>query len=447
MLTNISLRNLKYNYMKSVSLFIVGLCMTICLFAQEENTIPLELGEESLYPHADAQNQKWVLDSIHNWSYTVTGSSFITNRVLYHDFTKYGKPKKISRFSRLNEDEEWLNYLNTHFTYFDGEGLESQTDIRWDYDSQSLSDTIWVKLYNKDGFIIESKSISGSFGKYIKYHLNSDNLNDSISFYEWNSQTMEWVIDQRWKNFVYDDKGIERSRELYDWDPIQNVWKTIRRSTRYDSEVGYAYVDQIKEDNSDSWINHYRKEYILNSDNNLIIYSNQSWSDVGETWVTRYKQEIEYNNQKQRIKVVISNDNNFENKFRFDTKSEYEYDENNKISKSASFIWHIVKESWDISSRKDYYWSEKDVWLSDVEEIERQEIAAFPNPAVNYIQLGKEVNLTSNVASIYSSTGKLVKKSSISDTNSIGVMGMTTGQYIIVLEVSGRLKSIPFIKK
>jgi len=145
----------------------------------------------------------------------------------------------------------------------------------------------------------------------------------------------------RKKEFTYDSNGNLITQILSEWWWNNNEW--INRSKEeftYDSSGNLIRQTRFWWSITDSaWENSGKEEFTYNSSGNLITQISYHWESWNDDWTNGRKIEFSYNNNGNMITQIASRWDSWDNAWRNEWKSEFSYDSNGNMITEIVFDW------------------------------------------------------------------------------------------------------------
>jgi hypothetical protein len=317
------------------------------------------------------------------------------------------------------------------------------------------------------------------------------------SYSIWNTSKNRWEHSLGWE-YGFDDKDRMTSGIVKFWDPEKNAWRPFDKTLYdYDSigrkmlELRQTWIDSIS-----NWANLTKKEWYFDTvgiQTEIVSYtwalSNNSYSwkendrhkienvfdaaghrilttdylKSSTRWTATYQEEISYNESGKPVLSVISKGNPALTE---SLRSEWEYDENNRLTKEIQTgvlqrregleIQHKRKvirsfdSDGDIAREIWFYWDgvtktylpdSKDYFVyhsivASTQEARPEPIRLYPNPTNGVLQISGLLQ-PANIM-IYTMQGMVVRSIHQVD-HSIDISDLPSGTYLILITEAGNL--------
>jgi hypothetical protein len=317
-------------------------------------------------------------------------------------------------------ENNWVNDCQYLYTYDSNNNLLTETQQNW-------SDDILVDV--------------------LRYTYTYDERGNQKTYLYEIYLNNKWKIEN-YKEYTYNETNHLIIYLTKQWDDYENVFvddwcTTYTYDENYNviSKEGKAYYNNI-------WYNSEFETFTYNINNMLSTYQQSYWM-MGDWEVMLIRDYIydERNNLIDNIEQLY-----YGSGLRNEKRYTYKYDENNNGVCGQYFRfnnnWYndiaIINISYN--SDQSIFYGEYYTYLLEIsytktpkpagiEEVGQstQEIAIYPNPSKDYINISVENDEIENVQ-IYNLTGKLVKQEK---SNKININDLPVGMYIIKVETDG----------
>jgi len=334
-------------------------------------------------------------------------------------------------------------------TYYSPEKIKQESYYGWD-------STGWVltqyRNYDEHGHVLEHTAVESL---KFTYEYTSDGILLSEKLYDWDKNNNHFYTYLKTENKVVDGKimisdtylrgfysGIwhHTNRTLYTYTPDGLKETEIKQHYLLgvlinDGKEEYAYDAQsrlkehihLKWDDALGFVKSGKDEYLYNDELRYQAKISSSWDTLSLDWKTQGK-KIDYfaeDNTLDSTYYVIAN--NAGEEYRKITRIQFNADKT--ILEKTESEWDSDTNSWFTKSKRRWYY----------EDYEQQPIekgpfvlSVFPNPAKEYITLGKGT-MPDVDAYIYSASGQLMVTQNLLQTNKIYVGDWPKGVYYYVL--------------
>ncbi len=386
-------------------------------------------GDLSLYKdyYWGNMQEKWICDHQDIWEYNENGDEIMWTcqrewSVDQNDWLE--GQKQVIEYYDHNKIDEIIEYdweagweLNEKQSYFYNEDnrLETFMSYKWTDVGQWEEELKFESKYNDEeqlymvlGFVAEE----GEWINLQKQLFEFDGENNVLlhETYLWEESIDDYKPEFKYE-MAYDTYGNRVLWVDYWWSEEHSSWVgTWKRGSVYDSAGNRLESFRcIWSDDLFDWVNYYLYEYLFDQAGNCILEQyNGDWSVEDVEWTSRYK---DY----------------------------YQFDSDNNVIHSQYWDWSSYQGTWNLHSKSYYYYSPM-----RFDEYLVKELPIYPNPATNWIQLGKE-KIEGSVH-FYNMRGQLVKEVYI-DGNKVEISDLISGVYIVRI-VEGQLQSVgQFIKE
>ena len=336
-------------------------------------------------------------------------------------------------------------------TYYSAEKLKQESSYYWNSDSSRWILTQY-RHYDEYGRIIDHTLLD--FLRYT-YEYTADGILLTEKIYTWEDNINQFVTYNKTVNEVIDGKIIVSDsyrrnygsgiwhhvgRKLYTYDADGLKEKEINQKnylgvlTNIDKyEYLYDAQSRLKERLYSKWVDTLgfvkseKIEYLFNDQLRYQAEIFTSWDVPSMTWNPKAK-KIDYfaedNSLDSTYRVGI---NNAGEEYRIIKRVQFNSDKT--ILEITDTVWDGDTNSWFTKTNQRWYFEDY-----DRKPIEKEPfvISVFPNPASDYIYLGKGT-IPDVEAYIYSASGRLMVAQKLLQTNRIYVGDWPTGVYYYVL--------------
>lgn len=277
------------------------------------------------------------------------GSWNLVNRLTYkHDLQGNEMERLESEFIH----NAWVNQLRVEKAYDSSQNLTYERISVWDQKHET-----WGFHEKKDFFYntvdyLETEIVQIREGnlweqdKKNEYAYYEDYNVQSISEFEWESETQEW-------------KPTERT--LFEYTESDNVDREII---------------QVWDDSLNTWLNSVSKDYTYDEDDNLISSTRSNWSALEQSWVDISMISLIYNDKGQvqgtrQIDLSPSSAQNL-------VSQDVSYDEQGNPGETIISNWNPDEEEWQNVTKKVHFWSEN--LTGNLSSSSDQIVCSFMNP-------------------------------------------------------------------
>ena len=348
-------------------------------------------------------NIKISLLSVFMLTMTVCVSAQTARNPLNHEPARVKIQNGISSWKLSDEtfyQTDGMKFNKSSYVY--DETGRSISDIT---QSWSKSDEEWQNTSKSDYIYRENKRIVLSSVMNVTGWQNTSKVEIMLDSecrqlyslsYSWNSSIDDWSIDPILKcEWVYDENGL--------------VTEYLKRYMNKETNEWNDYYARI--------IYSYDEEGIVNEE----LY--QLWNKDSNSWINkgRYTYSKEGDNKKVAISYFYASD-----KWLFDCKTIYIYDNDGKIARSE---FYRNKADAPLGAYSLFNYSEGEV-LHKLSEV--GDISVYPNPVISSFDLTVPESLVGKTASVFDVYGNFIKSVVVNNEKiQVDVSGISGGIYVL----------------
>jgi hypothetical protein len=231
---------------------------------------------------------------------------------------------------------------------------------------------------------------------------------------------------------------------FYLWNADTETWRLSHKSTFElgDSDIPIVFTTYSRE--NDAWQMLSQTKNNFGTDANPRIYYTYLQDAQTGVWTQVSKHEIFYNEHNNIDFFIAYRKNTWTNYlWQRAVKTEYLYDENNRLIMRANYSPSRATGDWALISTSHYYYSVRSRNYATIENATNAVV--FPNPATNYITIrGAE----SSSLTIFDLSGRVVfRQERISENEIIAVSNWNTGVYLVVIQTGEEREVHKIVKR
>ena len=280
-------------------------------------------------------------------------------------------------------------------------------------------------------FVLERIVTRTPTGEYLnKQVVEYDDVNNLLikRWYFWNRNTNSWEVNRK---FRYDNNDNDILYTFYLWNADTETWRLSHKSTFElgDNDIPIVFTIYSRENETWQMLSQTKNNFGTNeSPRTYYTYLQDAQTGV---WTKVSKHEIFYN-EHNNIDFFIAYRKNAWTNYQWQraVKTEYIYDENNRLIMRANHSPSRETGEWALISTSHYYYLFRSRNYATAGNL--ADAVVFPNPATNYITIrGAE----SSSLTIFDLSGRVVfRQENISENQIIPVATWNTGVYLVVIQ-------------
>lgn len=282
-------------------------------------------------------------------------------------------------------------------------------------------------------------------------------------FSEYYDQSLGWVLFDKAKNTYNENDILIESIFYSNTNEGEPIWTKYKKANH---EIGLTNqkVSTIKylwDETENDWLESSYEQFFYNDLGLLSTYRYTVWDEDLNEFVFSRKVKYEYNHSNELIKNEVFfwnenvsdwdpfsiTDNIYENSLItesistfFDEETEewnprwkhtHSYDENQNELVDSVFFWSEYYESWGYNKRTKNCYSEYEIEVTTLPEMNKKEILIFPNPTTGTIHLLNSGLYNFNSILIVNNLGQTVLKEDFKEV--IDLQEVSRGMYYLVL--------------
>jgi len=342
-------------------------------------------------------DKKWINSKKHELKYNDDGykieyiSLIWINDAWQNSFKKsifYAADNKV--VSILNQYwnksvDDWENYIQYSYTY-DGQNRIKEVGQSWDTLSKNWFDFEIVNKRFEENLLVEEQRM---------YYSQDTSVKDSgfKTFKEYNP-----------------NKKLSLVTKLK-WIPDTNSWQNIKK-IYYTYNSGKTTIISKWDNTKLEWIKDVYYQYLLNEDGQTKFSIKKKWSETKESWENVNKNERKYDDFKHNIN-------------------------------SNEYLWDTDSESWNLTSRTDYFWSKFTTSLA--RDLPKYDFDFYPNPVTDILFLNIDYLPENATIQVFDINGKMLKNIITKSANEIDVSNFHKGSYFLRIVTDERIFSKLFV--
>lgn len=301
--------------------------------------------------------------------------------------------------------------------------------------------------YNAAGYRTQwlDSSIGGNGTEVFRLDIDYNAQNNAIKFTSYEKNGAMWDLVSK-DTFIYDGNGRVAESISYDYDALTSTWQES-----YKDVISYTANSKIQSISTQTWNNGWE-----NSNQNIRIYdaANRVVSVVNfywnmNIWEPSNKDSFDYNAPiyPHTSTQYFWNGSNWEPTFR----KNYTYNASNQVIKDTQSNYDINTSTWSISAINTYYYeSFTPATVSSLQTIDGN-ITLYPVPTMDMLHVKFDLKQAQDIQySILTLQGQVLKQGNLSQvvnqTLSVPVADLSSGMYILRMEISNGSESIRFVK-
>ena len=271
--------------------------------------------------------------------------------------------------------------------------------------------------------------------------------------YNWNKNTSRW-LEYNKEEFGFDDNGNWTLHSFSRWDESTSQWVgNSKRETNFDNNGNRTLeIDYSWDDSTNLWLGNRKYEFIYDYNGNRISSIDYEWNNSLSQWVDIEKSEFGYD---ARGNPSIEIHSYWYKSIRqwYKYKYQFTYDlfyEFSGLISPGSYVYlpyfkskianlpitsiksHFEYDKWVSEDKITYYYSEVDADISDLG------IVVFPNPATEFIVIGRKIFYSPEILELFDIFGNKVLYQKITDENIISINHLAKGLYLYRIKTAER---------
>ena len=306
-----------------------------------------------------------------------------------------------------------------------------------------ISTSIYAQNVEISEPVLERAITRTSAGEYLNkqiYEYDAVNNLLIVRWYFWDRNTDSWVVNRKFK---YDNNDNQTLYTFYLWNADASAWILSHKSTFELGSNDIPIVFAIYSRHNETWQMLSQTKHDFEAGTNPMTYFTRIHDAQTGTWTKVSKHEVFYNHHGS-IDFFIAHRKNAMTNYQWQKilKSEYIYDENNRLIMRKQHTPNRTTGDWQLISIASYYYAVGSRNYATAGSL--SDAVVFPNPATNYITIrGAE----SSALTIFDLSGRVVfRQESIAENQIIPVATWNTGMYLVVIQ-TGSEKSVHKIIK
>lgn len=432
---------------------------------------------------ANYEYGEWIYQQKHTYSYNIDGDT--TN---------------MESFSWDETDLVWLGYSRNSITYDATGNIIEEIDYQWDSEATNWRPlTKFEYIFNSNDHLqttnyFEWNDVESALVHYSRanYTFNANNLPTELLLEFYDYENSVWENGEK-NTYSYNANNLLSEEFLYFWN---TEWVNTLRYTLTYNTSGKLIHKICDEWSTDTWIYYWERTWTYDNNQRLIeefydnpygleekwqnAYSNSGnltlksysyYSTSDDLWIFDYKYEWDYDNNNNITRYLWIETIHGESSWVIGGLEVNTYDQNNKLITSdiseydeldASFIPMALNTyTYSINGNLDeklcdyynefiedylevYYFTSYDV-VEGVKENEfKSQISMFPNPTSNALYLN---NCSENaIITVFDLAGKQMINQ-VNANNQIDVSSLKNGIYLIQIIDNSVIKRAKFVKQ
>jgi len=188
----------------------------------------------------------------------------------------------------------------------------------------------------------------------IGFSQKSDNLTDSIVYFQWNESTNSW--ENNWKenhniseNKILQSYGYEADSITFEWAKSWKYTYSYNSSNKINQWTSFDWVNNY-------WVNYCKADYTYNSNSDLYEVMGYDYYAPTLAWVSSWKEQYTYDNNQNLGQCLISDWRYQTNTWRNSWKANYTYLTDNKKNEYIYYNWDTINNVWSQYQKGNYYY-------------------------------------------------------------------------------------------
>jgi hypothetical protein len=328
---------------------------------------------------------------------------------------------------------------------------------------------------------------SYSFGENYEYDSNNNLIAET--YYDYDSNSKQWVIQQKitntytngklteqissdWGNpqvygnkdvYTYNSNNLIVTDLYYQWDGSKWVGQS---RTSYTYNANNKPITSIYEDWKNSqWVNSYKSLFIYNANNQLESIKNSDWDGFTASWIDNGGTDYVYDANGNDISEYYQDTYNGT---LYKSKTDYTYDTSklmssyanpfgyyslfgispyvNKMLVETEYDYDTTTNSYAQSYRTTYNYNSSLILGNDEFEKPNEKISVYPNPTKDFLTIQNTSNTAIDKVIVTDLTGKTILQQN-QNTNQVDVQNLAKGMYLLQLTSGDKTWKTKFLKE
>lgn len=232
-------------------------------------------------------------------------------------------------------------------------------------------------------WIIGDNRWKGTNREDTEYEINGNPKR--TQFYSWDTISCDWYLLNR-KEYLYNDSDdlIEESQYLYELNsPDYDLVSRLRYNYTYTDYYTEYVVTRFDINTQNTWDTTARREYIYNSNFQLILRKSSSWNKDDGKWIYSSVDSMLYDESERLAEASYYNWNDGNKEWEGSLKAEFKEYTGDNATLQLYYKWSSVTKTWYLEGKEEigfsetgkqtsllgFYWKNSSYWQSTVKLI------------------------------------------------------------------------------